>query len=69
MSSKPKILMPTDEEDAAINRGIAEDPDTVEVSAEQMRAMQPWRGADVDGPCSPTEEVRRKCWQIGSNTG
>lgn len=41
MSSKPKIVMPTDEEDAAINRGIAEDPDTFEVSVEQMRAMQP----------------------------
>lgn len=41
MSSKPKIIMPTDEEDAAINRGIAADPDTFEVSAEQMAAMQP----------------------------
>jgi len=41
MSSKPKIVMPTDEEDAAINRGIAADPDTFEVSAEQMQAMQP----------------------------
>jgi hypothetical protein len=28
MSTKPKIIMPTDKEDAAINRGIAEDPDT-----------------------------------------
>lgn len=41
MSSKPKIVMPTDEEDAAINRGIAADPDTFEVSAEQMQKMQP----------------------------
>lgn len=41
MSRKPKILMPTDEEDVAINLGIAADPDTFEVSAEQMRAMKP----------------------------
>lgn len=41
MSSKPKLIVPTDEEDAAINRGIAADPDTFEVSAQQMREMQP----------------------------
>jgi uncharacterized protein (DUF4415 family) len=41
MSSKPKIVLPTDEEDAAINRGIAADPDTHEVSAKEMRAMKP----------------------------
>ncbi|QEZ43285.1 BrnA antitoxin family protein [Cupriavidus oxalaticus] len=41
MSSKPKIVMPTDEEDAAINRGIATDPDTYEVSADEMMAMKP----------------------------
>jgi uncharacterized protein (DUF4415 family) len=40
MSTKPKIIMPTDEEDAAINRGIAEDPDTFEVSSEQMKQMK-----------------------------
>ena len=41
MSGKPKLIMPSDEEDAAINSGIASDPDTYEVSAEQMKAMQP----------------------------
>ncbi len=41
MSGKFRLITPTDEEDAAINRGIAADPDTFEVSAEQMKAMQP----------------------------
>ncbi|CAK1342372.1 BrnA antitoxin family protein [Burkholderia pseudomallei] len=43
MSSKRKIVMPTDEEDAAINRGIAADPDTFEVPAEDFAKMT-WRG-------------------------
>lgn len=41
MSSKRKIIMPTDEEDAAINRGIAQDPDTYEVPAEDFKKMKP----------------------------
>lgn len=41
MSTKPEIVVPTDEEDAAINRGIAADPDTYEVSAKEMQAMKP----------------------------
>ncbi|MGO4151409.1 BrnA antitoxin family protein [Cupriavidus sp. YAF13] len=40
MSSKPRIIMPTDEEDAAINRGIAADPDTYEVPAEDFKKMK-----------------------------
>jgi len=40
MSSKPKIIMPTDEEDAAINRGIAADPDTYEVPDEDFKKMK-----------------------------
>jgi hypothetical protein len=35
------VILPTPEEDAAINRGIAADPDTYEVSAEEMKQMQP----------------------------
>ncbi|MGN5479713.1 BrnA antitoxin family protein [Cupriavidus basilensis] len=35
--------MPTPEEDAAINRGIAADPDTFEVSSEDFKAMQPFK--------------------------
>ncbi|MBI0325558.1 BrnA antitoxin family protein [Burkholderia plantarii] len=40
MSSKTKVIMPTDEEDAAINRGIAADPDTYEVPAEDFKKMK-----------------------------
>ena len=41
MSSKSKIVMPSPDEDAAINRGIAADPDTFEVPAETFRQMKP----------------------------
>ncbi|MFP4889300.1 BrnA antitoxin family protein [Paraburkholderia sp. EG304] len=40
MSNKRKIVMPTDEEDAAINRGIAADPDTYEVPDEDFKKMK-----------------------------
>jgi uncharacterized protein (DUF4415 family) len=40
MSNKRKIVMPTDEEDAAINRGIAADPDTYEVPDADFKKMK-----------------------------
>jgi len=40
MSNKRKIVMPTDEEDAAINRGIALDSDTYEVSEDDFKKMK-----------------------------
>ncbi|MEE8056868.1 MAG: BrnA antitoxin family protein [Pseudomonadales bacterium] len=49
MSKKllPKIpVMPTDEEDEAINQGIAQDPDAFEPTDEQLASMQPI--AEVD---------------------
>jgi hypothetical protein len=32
------VIAPTDEEDAAINRGIAQDPDNPEITEEPVRA-------------------------------
>lgn len=38
------FILPTPEEDAAINAGIAADPDTFELTAEQIAGMRPLRG-------------------------
>ena len=35
------FVLPTPEEEAAINAGIAADPDTAELSNEQMNALRP----------------------------
>jgi hypothetical protein len=40
MSSKPKSIMPSDAEEAEINRGIAADPDTFVPSDEQFTQMK-----------------------------
>jgi uncharacterized protein (DUF4415 family) len=40
---KTGIIMPTAEEDKAINRGIAKDPDAVELTAELAARLQPLR--------------------------
>jgi len=40
MSSKRKLIMPTPEEDAAINRGIAADPDTYELGTEEFKRLK-----------------------------
>jgi uncharacterized protein (DUF4415 family) len=44
MSNKRKILLPTIEEDTAINAGIVSDPDTAELSDEQFRELKRPRG-------------------------
>ncbi|MBL8351498.1 MAG: BrnA antitoxin family protein [Burkholderiaceae bacterium] len=41
---KPGTIVPTPEEDAAINAGIAADPDTVELSDEEFGELRPLRG-------------------------
>ena len=38
------FILPTPDEDAAINAGIAADPDTDEVSADDIAALRPLRG-------------------------
>ena len=36
------LILPTDEEEAAINRGIALDPDTWELSDEEFKQLKPF---------------------------
>jgi uncharacterized protein (DUF4415 family) len=38
---KPGTILPTPEEDAAIARGIAADPDTYELSDEEFKQLRP----------------------------
>ena len=48
------LILPTDAEDAAINRGIAADPDTVEITAERTAKLQPLRGSPpLEQPKAP----------------
>ena len=45
---KPDHISPTDEENAAINAGIAADPDTFELDAEWFRRARPVNEVDPD---------------------
>jgi uncharacterized protein (DUF4415 family) len=38
-----KIIMPTPEEDVEINKGIAADPDTYELSEEEIKRLKPFK--------------------------
>ncbi|MFM0367842.1 BrnA antitoxin family protein [Paraburkholderia aspalathi] len=62
MLSKRTIVMPTDEEDAAINRGIAADPDARELSTEEIRSMRPARETLPQriGEAAATELLKRR---------
>ncbi len=40
-NAKQEIIYPTPEEDAAIATGIAADPDTIELTTEEIRRMRP----------------------------
>ncbi len=46
--AEAKFLIPTPEEDAAIDRGIAEDPDTWEWSEEDFKRARPVSGVFPD---------------------
>lgn len=50
MSSKHKLIMPTPEEDAAINRGIVADPDTCELGAEEFKHLRRVGRPRLDNP-------------------
>ncbi len=39
--NKPNIIIPTDEEDAVINRAAASDPDSAPLSEKELATMQP----------------------------
>jgi hypothetical protein len=53
MTTKRKIYMPTEEEDAAINCGIAADPDTFIICDEQFAQMKRRGGR----PCSASPKI------------
>ena len=63
MSSKRKFAYPTDEEEAAIQRGIAADSDTRELSDEEFKRLRPLgdvmakRRAGRPPLASPKEQV------------
>lgn len=44
MLSKRSIVMPTPEQDAAIDAGIAADPDTYALSKTEFKQLRPMRG-------------------------
>jgi hypothetical protein len=41
---KKKLITPTAEEEAQINKGIAADPDTYELSDDEFKQLRPFRG-------------------------
>lgn len=45
---KPGAIRPTPEEDAAINTAIASDPDSVELTDEELGALRPMSEADPE---------------------
>ncbi|MGI4799986.1 MAG: BrnA antitoxin family protein [Janthinobacterium lividum] len=57
MKRKPDLIYPTDEEEAAINRGIAADPDNPELTDAQFAQMVP---AAAVVPDLVAEAVRRR---------
>lgn len=50
-----KFTRPTDEENRAINAGIAADPDTYELSAEEFKMLRPVGASLKNGTDSPVD--------------
>lgn len=50
MSSKRKLILPTSVEDAAIDRGIAADPDTYEPGTEEFKRLRRVGRPRLDNP-------------------
>jgi uncharacterized protein (DUF4415 family) len=44
MSRKQKLILPTPEEDAAIDAAVAGDPDTYELNDQEFAQLRPMRG-------------------------
>jgi uncharacterized protein (DUF4415 family) len=59
MFKNRKIIPPTPEEDAAINRGIAADPDTYELSSREIAELKPLSAKRLGRPPkeNPKEQV------------
>ena len=57
---KPDHISPTDEENAAINAGIATDPDTFELDAEWFRSARPVNEVDPDLTMPSRESLRKE---------
>lgn len=53
MSSTRKLIMPTPEEDSAINAGIAADPDTFEPSETEFKRLKRMGRPRKDSPKVP----------------
>ena len=52
---KSGTIMPTPEEDALINAGIAADPDTYELSDDEFKQLKPMRGRPVGSTAIKTK--------------
>ncbi|MFT4190887.1 MAG: BrnA antitoxin family protein [Comamonas sp.] len=56
-SKKPDLILPTPEEEAAIEAGIATDPDTQEITAREAARMQPLRRVGRPAIAQPKQPV------------